>query len=141
MYVSYDFYKQTFGGAIPEADFSKVEAKAEAVIGYLTYINGDIFAKEDNRVKLAVCAAAEVVHYHNNQASANGNQAAGVKSETNDGYSVTYITEGQDGQTAEELLRKKILEAARVYLLPTGWLSRSLKGGCRQVCADCDNSL
>mgnify|MGYP000819836798 FL=1 len=48
MYVSYDFYKQTFGGAIPEADFSKVEAKAEAVIGYLTYINGDIFAKEDN---------------------------------------------------------------------------------------------
>ena len=60
MYVSYDFYKQTFGGAIPEADFSKV---------------------------------------------------------------------------------KKILEAARVYLLPTGWLSRSLKGGCRHVCADCDNSL
>ena len=108
MYVSYDFYKQTFGDTIPEADFSKVEAKAEVVIGYLTYINGDIFAKEDNRVKLAVCAAAEVVHYHNNQASANGNQAAGVKSETNDGYSVTYITEGQDGQTAEELLRKKI---------------------------------
>lgn len=59
MYVSYDFYKQTFGDTIPEADFSKVEAKAEAVIGYLTYINGDIFAKEDNRVKLAVCAAAE----------------------------------------------------------------------------------
>lgn len=57
MYVSYDFYKQTFGDTIPEADFSKVEAKAEAVIGYLTYINGDIFAKEDNRVKLAVCAA------------------------------------------------------------------------------------
>ena len=64
-----------------------------------------------------------------------------MKSETNDGYSVTYITEGQDGQTAEELLRKKVLEAARVYLLPTGWLSRSLKGGCRHVCADCDNSL
>lgn len=56
MYVSYDFYKQTFGDTIPEADFSKVEAKAEAVIGYLTYINGDIFAKEDNRVKLAVVA-------------------------------------------------------------------------------------
>ena len=42
MYVSYDFYKQTFGDTIPEADFSKVEAKAEAVIGYLTYINGDL---------------------------------------------------------------------------------------------------
>ena len=34
-----------------------------------------------------------------------------------------------------------LLEAARAYLLPTGWLSRSLKGGCRHVCADCDNSL
>ena len=61
MYVSYDFYKQTFGDTIPEADFSKVEAKAEAVIGYLTYINGDIFAKEDNRVKLAVCAASSII--------------------------------------------------------------------------------
>ena len=140
MYVSYDFYKQTFGGTIPEDDFSHVEATAEAGIGYRTSLTGDIVARVANRVKLAVCAAAEVVHYHNNQASANGNQAAGVKSETNDGYSVTYITEGQDGQTAEELLRKKILEAARVYLLPTGWLSRSLKVGCLTVCTDCDNS-
>lgn len=141
MYVSYEFYSQTFGTTIPEADFPKAEAKAEAVIGYLTYINGDIFAKEDNRVKLAVCAAAEVVHYYNTQASANGNQAAGVKSESNDGYSVTYITEGQDGQTAEELLRKKIYEAVRVYLLPTGWLSRVLKGGCRHACTEGDHSL
>ena len=39
MYVSYEFYSQTFGTTIPEADFPKVEAKAEAVIGYLTYIN------------------------------------------------------------------------------------------------------
>lgn len=141
MYVSYDYYSQTFGGTLSEADFNKAEAKAEAVIGYLTYINGDIFAKEDNRVELAVCAAAETVHFHNTQTSANGNQAAGVRSESNDGYSVTYITEGQDGQTAEELLRKKVHEAVRVYLLPTGWLSRVLKGGCRHVCADTDHCL
>lgn len=139
MYVSYDYYSQTFGGLLSEADFNKAEARAEAVIGYLTYINGDIFAKEDNRVKLAVCAAADVIHY--NQASANGNQAAGVKSESNDGYSVTYVTEAQDGQTAEELLRKKVHEAVRVYLLPTGWLSRVVRGGCRHVCADSDHSL
>lgn len=54
---------------------------------------------------------------------------------------MTYITEGQDGQTAEELLRKKIYEAVRVYLLPTGWLSRVLKGGCGRVCSDSDHSL
>ena len=141
MSVSYEFYSQTFGGNIPAADFPKVEAKAEALIGYLTYINGDIFAKADDRVKLAVCVAAEVVYYQNAQTSATGHQAAGVKSESNDGYAVTYVTEAQDGVTAEEFLRKKVLEAVRLYLLPTGWLSRSLKGGRCHVCPDPDHSL
>ena len=55
MYVSYEFYTETFGTLIPEKDFPRVEAEAEAAISYLTYVNGDIFAKEDSRVKLAVC--------------------------------------------------------------------------------------
>ena len=49
MYVSYEFYTETFGTLIPEKDFPRVEAEAEAAISYLTYINGDIVAKEDNR--------------------------------------------------------------------------------------------
>ena len=65
--------------------------------------------------------------------------SAGVKSESNDGYSVTYVTEAQDGQTAEAALRKKIAEAVRLYLLPTGWLSRKV-GRCH-VCAGYDHSL
>lgn len=142
MYVNYDFYSQTFGTTIPEADFTKAEAKAEAAISYLTYVNGDVFAKEDNRVKLAVCAAAEAIYFNEQQTSAAGGSAAGKKSESNDGYSVTYVTEAQDGQTAEEALRKKVAEAVRVYLLPTGWLSRRVKtGGCCDVCANRDNSL
>ena len=138
MYVTYGFYSQTFGGSIPEADFIKAEAKAEAVISYLTFVNGDIFAEEDYRVMLAVCAAAEAIYCYNTQI---GNRAAGIKSENNDGYSVTYVTEAQDGQTAEELLRRKVAEAIRVYLLPTGWLSRVVKGGCRHVRSDCCHSL
>lgn len=137
MYVSYEFYTETFGALIPEKDFPRVEAEAEAAISYLTYINGDIFAKEDNRVKLAVCAAAEVVY--NSKQSNGASGSAGVKSESNDGYSVTYVTEAQDGQTAEAALRKKIAEAVRLYLLPTGWLSR--KVGCCHVCAGYDHSL
>lgn len=137
MYVSYDFYSETFGGLISEDDFPKIEAEAEAAISYLTYVNGDIFAKEDSRVKLAVCAAAEVIHNSKQSNSASG--SAGVKSESNDGYSVTYVTEAQDGQTAEAALRKKIAEAVRLYLLPTGWLSR--KVGCCHVCASHDHGL
>ena len=141
-YVDYAFYSQTFGNSIPEADFSKAETKAEAAISYLTYVNGDIFATEDDHVKLAVCAAAEVIYYNDKQTSATGGNGAGIKSESNDGYSVTYVTEAQDGQTAEAALRKKVAEAVRVYLLPTGWLSRKVKmGGCCDVCANSDNSL
>lgn len=142
MYVDYDFYLQAFGSTIPEADFNKVEAKAEAAISYLTYVNGDIFAAENPKVKLAVCAAAEVVYNHEQGTSAADDSLLGIKSESNDGYSVTYVTEAQDGQTAEETLRKKIFEAVRLYLLPTGWLSRKVKmGGCCDVCAKSDNSL
>lgn len=137
MYVSYEFYSQVYGAVIPEADFPKVEAKAEAVISYLTYFNGNIFAEEDNRMKLAVCAAAEVIFNSKQNNGTSG--SAGVKSESNDGYSVTYVTEAQDGQTAEAALRKKVAEAVRPYLLPTGWLSR--KVGCRHVCASHDHSL
>ena len=142
MYVNYDFYSQTFGNTIPEEDFTKAEAKAEAAISYLTYVNGDIFAAENSNVKLAVCAAAEVIYLQEQQTSAAGGSAAGKKSESNDGYAVTYVAEGQDGQTAEELLRKKVYEAIRLYLLPTGWLCRKVRtGGCRDVCADSDHAL
>lgn len=143
MYVSYEYFKAAFGGTIPEAAFPVVEAKAEAHISYFTYPNGDIFATADvDRVKLAVCAAAEVVYYNNLAASGQG-AAKGVKSESNDGYSVTYVVEAQDGQTAEEALRKKVYEAVKLYLLPTGWLRRkvNMRGGCCDECADEDYCL
>ena len=105
MYVDYDFYRNVLGRtAIPEEQFATAEKEAEAHISYFTYINGDIFAKESDRVKLAVCSAAETIYSAKNRAGG----AAGVRSESNDGYSVTYVAEAQDGQTAEEALRKKV---------------------------------
>ena len=63
MYVDYDFYRNVLGRtAIPEEQFATAEKEAEAHISYFTYINGDIFAKESDRVKLAVCSAAEVIY-------------------------------------------------------------------------------
>ena len=132
MYADYSYYQETFGGTMPEAAYAAAERKAEACISYLTYLNGDIFATEDDRGKQAVCAAADVIQ-EDSQKRASG--SAGLKSESNDGYSVSYVTEQQDGQTAEEALRRKVFEAIRVYLLPTGWLSRRVKGGC---CHDCE---
>lgn len=133
MYVDYAYYDSEYGGEIiPEKKFSGYERRAEAYIRKITYVRGDIFSTESDMVKDAVCAVADVYcSYDQKQAS-----AGMVKSENNDGYSVTYVTEQTDGQTAEEVLRKKAYAAASAYLLPTGWLSR--KVGCCYV-GECNN--
>lgn len=131
MYVDYLYY-QEYGGTMPEEDFPVAERKAMACIRYLTFINGEIFEKKEvEAVKLAVCAAADVYYADIKKTrirEAEGREGT-VKSESNDGVSVSYVTEQVDGQTAEELLRKKVYEAVYMYLLPTGWLSRRV--GCR----------
>lgn len=128
MYVDYAYYASEYGGEIiPKEKFSGYERRAEAYIRKITYVRGDIFSMESDMVKDAVCAVADVYcSYDQKQAS-----AGMVKSENNDGYSVTYVTEQTDGQTTEEVLRKKAYAAASAYLLPTGWLSR--KVGCCYV--------
>lgn len=130
MYVDYLYY-QEYGGTMSEEDFPAAERKAMAYIRYLTFINGDIFEKKEvEAVKQAVCAAADVCYQQEQdqkKRNAEGKTGA-VKSESNDGYSVSYVTEQMDGQTAEELQRKKIYDAVYLYLLPTGWLSRRVRG-------------
>lgn len=122
MYVNYEYYVDQYGGRIPEEEFPSVERKAEAYIRKLTYIRGNIFEIEDVAVKDAVCAVAEVYHSCEKK-----KETGTVKSENNDGYSVSYAVEQLEGQTVEELIRKKAYEAVFTYLLPTGWLSRKVR--------------
>ena len=110
---------------MPEVDFTVSERKAEAYVRYLTYANGDIFEVESEAVKRAICAVAEVYYAESSNRKKSG--GAVVKSENNDGYSVTYVTEQVDGQTAEQLVKKKAYEAMYPYLLPTGWLNRKAR--------------
>lgn len=125
MYTNYQYYVEEFGGAsIPESSFPRAERWAEAYIKRLTYVAGDIFAEASDVVKDAVCSAAEAYY---NCALRNGENGA-VKSESNDGYSVSYTSEQSEGQTVEAVARKKAYEVVSVYLLPTGWMSR--KVGC-----------
>ena len=133
MYVDYAYYASEYGGeTIPEKIFPGYERRAEAYIRKITYVRGDIFSAESDMVRDAVCAVADVYcSYDQKQAV--------VKSENNDGYSVTYVTEQTDGQTAEEVLRKKAYAAASTYLLPTGSLSR--KVGCCSVGECNDDNL
>lgn len=134
MQVMYVYYVDEFGGnIIPEEKFKKAEKQAKAYIRSITYIRGDIFAVESDMVKDAVCAVAEVYYKYNVQQQAG---SAPVKSENNDGYSVTYVTEQTDGKTAEEVVRRKAYNAVYPYLLPTGWLSRKVEARSDYECND-----
>lgn len=125
MYADYQYYTEEFGGTkVPKESFVKAERWAETYIRRLTYIAGDIFAESVDIVKDAVCAAAEVYYVCTKNSTVNG----AVKSENNDGYSVSFVVEQYDGQTVEALTRRKAYDAVSVYLLPTGWMSR--KVGC-----------
>lgn len=135
MYVDYEYYLNEYGGtSTPYEHFRSTEKKAEAYIKKLTYVRGDIFAVENDAVKDAVCAVTDV-YYAYNKKTQNGT----IKSENNDGYSVTYVTEQQDGESMEELIRKKAYAVASTYLLSTGWLSRKVR--CGHDYEHCDNCL
>lgn len=125
MYADYQYYAKDYGGTeIPEESYSRAERWAEAYISKLTYLSGNIFDEPIDAVKDAVCAAAEVYYTCNISSTSHGT----VKSESNDGYSVSFVVEQSDGQTVEALTRRKAYDAVSVYLLPTGWMSR--KVGC-----------
>lgn len=131
MYVDYAYYAQEYAGEkIPEEKFNRYERRAEAYIRKLTYVRGDIFAVESNSVKDAVCAVADVYCAYDLKLGESG----ALKSENNDGYSVTYVTEQTDGQTVEELIQKKAYATASMYLIPTGWFSRKVGCCCDHEC-------
>lgn len=136
MYVDYSYYRDKFGGTMPENSFTMAERRAEAYIRYLTHVNGNIFAQEHDMVKDAVCAAAGIYDQYEQERkrqTAEGRPGE-LKSETIDGYSAAYVTEQADGQTAESVIRKKLYEVVYLYLLPTGWLSRKVRCACENQC-------
>lgn len=126
-YVSYEYYSGSFGNSLTKEEFTKAEAHAEAILRYLTFHNGDIFAEENDDVKKAVCAAVDVIHQQTGTGNSTGAGAGGVKSVNNDGYSVTFAVEKTDGQTTEVFLQRKVNDAVAIYLAHTGWLSRLLR--------------
>lgn len=121
MYVDFKYYKEEYKGKLDQATFDQQERQAEAYIRYLTMRQElpDLDAVRD-----AVCSVADVyAAVYPGDGAAEG----AVKSENNDGYSVTYVTDRADGETLEAYAARKAYEAARIYLLPTGLLNRSAR--------------
>ena len=142
MYVDYTFYTGTYGGTMSEQDFARYEPRAEAYIRYFLFSNAGIMEQEPViGLQMAVCAVSDVLYgYYTAKASrtVQGGSGAAVKSESNDGYSVTYAVEQKDGETEEVYLRQKAYDAAYHYLLPLGFLGRRVGCCCDDKCrCDC----
>lgn len=137
MHVDFAYYADNYGGTmLTEGTFQKAGQEAETYIRYLTYANGDIFADKEqaDAVKGAVCAAAEAYHGAEMEQKRGGN----LKSESKDGLSTSFVVARKDGETADQYAKRCMYQAARMRLLPTGWLSR--KAGCKHdhKCGCCD---
>ena len=120
VYATYDYYLTEYHGtAIPEDVFLRVIKRAGQYIDYFTF--GRIAEEEvGNYSFLPDCAcemAEEIYNLQENPAN-----KGEKKSENTDGYSVTYVTEGVDGQSKEEVLKKKLYSIAKLYLSETGLL-------------------
>ena len=115
-YVDFDYYEKNYEGeAIPADSFNKYVIKASAHMKRFTF--GRINENDvPECVKYACCEMCEAIYQHD-QAQIGGRT---VKSESNDGYSVTFVTE-QDGQT--DALSSKLYSIARTYLADTDLLN------------------
>lgn len=119
MYSNFEFYKSEYGGSKikSEADFKRLSGKACSYIDVQTM--GRIKASELSpdvleKVKLCECELSE--------SFALSERSAGLVSESNDGYSVTFAVDGS-GKSAESVRSREIIVR---FLWETGFLYRGI---------------
>lgn len=111
--TDYTFYALSYGGALPEADFSRLRGRASAHLAALTLGKSELQtlpAAVQNSVNMALCAVVDAMHKAEN--------GGDIASESNDGISVTYTAKAQ--QTEQQ----RLYDAASDYLAWTGLLYR-----------------
>lgn len=127
MYADFAFYSGSYGGSlISENEFTALERQASLHVDLLTFNRLKNGWAVTNDVKMAVCAVAEAIKkYESVQAQAI--TVAGIKSENNDGYSVSY----QDSADIKATLQSVMTDAAYPYLIYTGLMDRAVGWCCR----------
>lgn len=102
--ISYSYYEDRFHGkTIPEETFDNIVRKTMLLLKHLS--SGRItdsfeadYPEYAMDIKDAVCAAADVMYRKETELNKHGGKE--VKSESNDGCSISYVTEGIDGSTS-----------------------------------------
>lgn len=118
--VTFEYYIDNYGGeTIPtEKAFKRASSKAALYIEYFSSraINEGDFEKFPS-LAACICQMAELLYKVDNN-----NGIRELKSESTDGYSVTYVTESVDGEIVNNILERKLYAIAKVYLTNTGLL-------------------
>lgn len=118
-YTDYEFYSDSYKGELSESEFQKTVIKAVAHVRKITFGRADSYVDGDE-VKYATCAVCDVIADDNRKRIAH--KGMDIASENTDGYSVSYVSERNSGESIEELLNRKIYAAAEIFLSPTGLL-------------------
>ena len=102
-YADYVFYREQYHGQMEEEDFNRHMLSATQYIRYLTMGKADQYAGEE--LKYAACEAADI--YFSVSVSNLSKAGSGrIKSESNDGYSVTSVI--RKWLLSTGLLRRKV---------------------------------
>ncbi|MEG1752496.1 MAG: hypothetical protein RR234_01145 [Christensenella sp.] len=110
MFANYDYYITAYGGVIiPEAQFLKSEAKAAALIGELSFSRAGTLSFVPEDIKLAACAGAEIFYKYDKALS---ELSLGIKSESVDGYSVSF----ENAENVLEACKGEATSAIAIYL-------------------------
>ena len=126
LYADYEFYVTEYRGNEGEIEnFERAIVHASQYIRHVTLGKSDNYSGEE--LKYASCALVDA-YLSAYKLSGDEDAAGQKKSENTDGYSVSYVTETIDGESSEELFKRKAYPIARQWLLGTGLLSRRV--GC-----------
>lgn len=117
VYADYDFYSRDYMGKLDEESFDRFIPQATQYLRYLT--GGKTDCNTGEEVKRAACEVVDI--YHETSKSAENGR---VQSENNDGYSVSYVVDGESDDVLEATRDRKAYQAARKWLLGTGLLNR-----------------
>lgn len=111
VYADFTYYKDTYKGAMPEADFNRLSRQASAYLDGVTFGRAeDAPEKLQTKIKDACCAIADA--YLLNE------QGGGIASESNDGVTVNYVA----GVSKAKTDGQRLYEAVLLYLGATGLL-------------------
>lgn len=136
-YADYDYYRDTYMGAVSEEDFKRLAVRASSYLDYYT-MGKAAAAADTDPVKMCCCALVDkYAIIENAQAlAAESISAAGpseVKSETVGGYSRTLATGGESASAALSTLqeaKKALPDVCVEYLAYTGLLYRGRGCSC-----------